>query len=109
MRILIKGMEMPKSCNDCNFQCFAEWGGDSSYANEITTKCLATDKFVFPSDSERDENCPLIELPPQGRLIDADALRIDLIDRGIADIQTSDWYEIRQAVCDAPTIIEAEV
>lgn len=63
MSILIKGMKMPKSCNNCNFQCFTEWGGDSPYANEIATKCLATDKFVFPSDSERDENCPLIEVP----------------------------------------------
>ena len=61
MSILIKGMEMPKSCNYCNFQCFVKWGGDSPYANEIAAKCLVTDKFAFPSDSERDENCPLIE------------------------------------------------
>jgi len=74
MSILIKDMEIPKGCNNCNFQCFTEWGGDSPYTNEIATKCLVTDKFVFPSDSERDVNCPLISIPPQGRMIDVDVL-----------------------------------
>ncbi len=38
------------------------------------------------------------------RLIDADALIINLMDRGIEGLQTDDFYEIQQAVDDAPTV-----
>ncbi len=48
--ILIKGMDMPKSCDNCWFE----------YAYEIC-------KSEY-------ENCPLVEIPSHGRLIDADAL-----------------------------------
>ena len=48
------------------------------------------------------------QLPPHGRLIDADALIVDLMDRGVEGLQTDDWHEVQQAVEDAPTIIEAE-
>lgn len=40
------------------------------------------------------------------RLIDADALIIDLMDRGIEWIQTEDWSEIQQTVMEQPTIEE---
>ena len=90
MSILIKGMEMPTNCFDCKMR--------------MAIGCIG----VLQYQNTRMPNGPLHELPPHGRLIDADALHIDLIDRGIADIQTSDWYEIRQAVDDAPTIIEAD-
>ena len=38
------------------------------------------------------------------RLIDADALIADLMDRGVDQMQTDDFTEIVQAVQDAPTI-----
>lgn len=93
MSILIKGMAMPASCVDCPMM-----QGENGY-------CKLRKEYVY-GDIPR--SCPLVPVPPHGRLIDADALHIDLIDRGIADIQTNDWYEIRQAVDDAPTIIESE-
>lgn len=97
MSILID-MEMPKACVFCEL-----YDGQTHW-------CRGAKKEIpYSLVYERADDCPLVELPPHGRLVDADALRIDLIDRGIADIQTSDWYEIRQAVDDAPTIIEAEV
>ena len=52
MSVLIKGMKMPKNCEDCRFEDF---GG-----------CMFR---VKRSD------CPLVEVPtPHGRLIDADEL-----------------------------------
>lgn len=42
------------------------------------------------------------------RLIDADALIIDLMDRGLEGIQTDDWTEIQQTVMEQPTIVEEE-
>ena len=50
MSLLIRGMEMPKNCFICPFKNL-----------EIC-----------------DEDCPLIEVPPHGRLIDADAMLNDL-------------------------------
>ena len=61
MSILIKGMEMPKSCSVCRL--FGEYGcpfiGAVGYA--LTR-------------GERNEDCPLVEVPPHGRLIDADKI-----------------------------------
>ncbi len=66
MSILIKGMEMPKSCFDCPFM----------YGRRY---CMANNKIEFndPGYSElkgRYDGCPLVPVPPHGRLIDADAL-----------------------------------
>lgn len=63
--ILIRGMEMPKDCESCSF-C------DYEQAN-----CLAAnDRNTLPhSFTQRPVWCPLVEVPPHGRLIDADALK----------------------------------
>lgn len=56
MSILIKGMEMPKSCDDCYI---ANCPNDISY----------TDR----GKGSRHINCPIIEVPePHGELIDMD-------------------------------------
>jgi hypothetical protein len=38
------------------------------------------------------------------RLIDADAIIVDLLDRGIEGVQTDDYAEFQQIVEDAPTV-----
>ena len=65
--ILIKGMKMPKSCVDCPM---FDW--DLEYL-----KCKANDEFFIAKGewrTKRESTCPLIEVPPHGRLIDADEL-----------------------------------
>ena len=67
--ILIKGIEMPKSCESCKF-C---WRGVAT-----GTFCKINGKMIsegYASFDSRDINCPLVELPPHGRLIDADAFK----------------------------------
>lgn len=96
MSVLIKGMKMPTSCANCRF--------------EGCGYCFATGEQILHVGEQRDDvhpDCPLIKLPPHGRLIDADALR----DKG--------WYLMRtniykgQIECailtNPPTILEAEV
>ena len=61
--ILIKGREMPKSCYVC--PCF----NDEYYDCQATGKDLGS----IPIDS-RHSDCPLVEVPPHGRLIDADKI-----------------------------------
>lgn len=71
MGVYIKGMEMPKTCRDCEY-CWVRKGMkncDAKYGLPIGNRW----------DIERASFCPLIDVPePHGRLIDADALADDL-------------------------------
>lgn len=88
MSILIK-MEMPKNCEECNLESFCNlWVDAKRMCGENFTDSKARVKATI-----RHPNCPLVELPPHGDLIDGDAL-IEEWDNGLMD--------------DAPTIIEAE-
>ena len=102
MSILIKGMEMPKCCDDC-------WALDE-YGDY--PRCRITEEqrgYNFRIREQRMEHCPLIEVPtPHGRLIDADALKVE---RPIMDgsITVGVSYAItRKEIDEAPTVIEAE-
>lgn len=91
MSILIKGMELPKNCNQC------------------LINCEHSQLYIGIKDKRADE-CPLIEIPPHGRLIDADAF-YKLIDGGY-DLDFDEVPETKQEllrmIIDAPTVIEAE-
>lgn len=90
MSILVKGMKMPDSCYHC----------------KIAESC---GHYIANYTDRRHPDCPLIALPEHhGRLVDADALIIDLMDRGLEGIQTDDWAEIQQTVMEQLTIVEAE-
>lgn len=65
MSILIQGMDMPKNCAECKMWSICECLNDFEDFESI---CYA----VEDGDLVRDKNCPLIELPPHGRLIDGD-------------------------------------
>ena len=69
MSVLIN-MEMPISCSDCKaFVCYRQYAGDSG-------DCFCG---ITKSDAKagaRNADCPLVPVPPHGRLIDADALDI---------------------------------
>ena len=86
MSVLIRGIEMPKNCFTCRFKNL-----------EI---CY--------------EGCPLIEVPPHGRLIDADALVISIgpiipEDSLIPCTIESAKFLMFKHIAYANTIIEAEV
>ena len=63
MSILIRGMEMPKNCLECNF---------SAQEDDGEWYCPFTK--VYALNIGRQVECPLVEVPPHGRLIDADVL-----------------------------------
>lgn len=98
MSILIKGMKMPKSCVDCPM---FDW--DLEYL-----KCKANDEFFIAKGewrTKRESTCPLIEIPPHGRLIDADVFdeRIRQAGGMYGILTTLEMLKTQQ------TIIEAEV
>ena len=97
MSILIKGMTMPQNCIEC-----------PCYNDEIDICNITSQPIAIEDWHKRKADCPLIELPPHGRLIDADALRVDYF----APSSTSNmpnYYHVSKAQIDnAPTIIESE-
>ena len=105
MSVLIKGMEMPKSCHECRL-----YEGDIYY-------CSAADKMLDIPDSsaEKCQFCPLAEVPQHGRLIDADELQRQFErmaneewNKNIAVSAASCFDDAAVVVEDAPTIIERE-
>ena len=81
--LLIKNFKAPKDCKDCCRLGFS--------------RCpSATSDSLIPSDSGRPIGCPLVELPPHGRLIDADILRMKY-----------EYGDERKKVDESPTVLEA--
>lgn len=97
MSLMIKGMEMPKSCHCCRM-CFQVADGDIDWHWEC---CLLYEK-VERYAADRIPGCPLIPIPPHRRLVDADALEAEFEKLIVQD----NWYY--NALHHAPTIIPAE-
>lgn len=107
MGVYIKGMEIPQDCFDC-----------STKVDPDNRKCNI-DGHVFEETlgkltRHRDEDCPLVPVPPHGKLIDAsESIRVELYDEEhedwtwhdmtIDDLLSQSWVD-----ADAPTIIPAE-
>ena len=114
MSVLIKGMEMPKSCHDCEMSALVDVSDGLAYG------CQALKEMIFNA-RERLPNCPLVLVPEHGRLIDADALAdvfrgfIAMYDScpfsQLASTDKARRDELQAAlaeVINAPTIIPAE-
>lgn len=95
MGVYIKGMEMPTNCDECELcTCYVREDG-----TEENYRCVITFYPIHEFD-ERHEYCPLVEIPPHGRLIDADILA--------SMCDAPNWCVWLTEIYDAPTIIEAE-
>lgn len=100
MSVLIRNMEMPKSCYECKLDlrtdvclAFCEWNAEHPYS------IRATDRLP---------DCPLVELPEKhGRLIDVDALvTADICHDWNGCVLSDDYSE--ECTRKAPTVIKAE-
>ena len=93
MSIIIKGMKMPENCVDCDIVHEEENAYGEGYIHD--------NKGRLPE-------CPLVEIPPHGRLIDADALEAEPCE--VMEVRC--WYYAcgysHDQIKNAPTIIEAE-
>ena len=97
MSILIKGMEMPENCAECEI----------SQAYDIrSTWCPLT--FTTQAELKRQDNCPLIELSPHGDLIDRSKLAWTPID--ITDLPFGECLPVylKEDVDSASIVIESE-
>ena len=98
--ILIKGMEMPTSCIECPCCRHDNWNGETAHQCNVSfiTFGAEDENWIY---NTRPNWCPLTELPPHGRLIDADEL---------VRIWTGAKFHgnIKPIVDARPTVIEAE-
>ncbi len=90
--VLIKDVEMPKCCIECEWYTWY----DSDYYGVHACRKTGT-MPIDNAETERAEDCPLVELPPHGRLIDENDLHI----------KDTDGLLETGRVWDAPTILEA--
>lgn len=128
MSLLIKDMKMPKSCEKCQFFVWSLGVGQHcAVASNITFHAIIDGMDV---SYECNGDCPLIELPPHGDLIDRDAFLAEKRHlycencarrKGMKNGKMKFVYGIGDAPCracgygdvldnieDAPTIIESE-
>lgn len=115
MSVLVRGMEMPESCEDCDLctsdgYCIA-MGGDSLW------DVLPEGAEYFPTGWKY-EGCPLVEVStPHGRLIDESNVK-DAIYERLKVLQTHEVFRRKHGGIDLlgvmpyiakiPTLIEAE-
>lgn len=71
MADLLIRAEMPRVCANC-FAC--KYDRDSGLSACNISGCV----LMFDVRLKRDKDCPIVEIPDHGRLIDADALIADL-------------------------------
>lgn len=98
MAILIPDMEMPKNCIECPFMALA-----NTTDGRLLEFCSVIEMFVLGIETQKDPKCPLVELPPHGRLIDVDAFS-EFVRKTWADCDQ--WILGYLESCN--TIIEAE-
>ena len=106
MSMLIKGMEMPTSCDKCRF-CVNGFTDDAPMyecavqSEDIVSVLVESNGKPFDF---RPDWCPLIELPPHGRLADLDEIIEDYWDGTNMEIDEGDL----KAIIQYKVVIEAE-
>ena len=93
--ILIKGMEMPKNCGECAFY--------------IDGACYGKGYRDYRSimDTAKPDDCPLIELPPHGRLIDVSTVE-EIRFHDADGYHVINGEQLCELEIDAEIVIEAE-
>ena len=113
MSILIKGMDMPKNCNECKFGTWSNLHQTAACKRHDFDPCFKDYSREYME--KRADFCPLVEIPePHGRLIDADAYCDELLTeanrvRGLLKPETIE--RINRTVEDLrsyPAVVEAE-
>ena len=101
MSVLIKGMEMPKNCDECPVALCGKY-------------CRINQTYTtYRALPIRPDHCPLVELPEHhGRLIDAEFLKEHLYTCATNGRPLHRMYqeldELLEAINDIPTVVEAE-
>ena len=105
MGVYIKGMEMPKTCEDCQFH---------RYYSHYEYVCVATPLFypmnLANSKGIRKDWCPLVEVPePHGKLVEfIDVTTYEDDDSGTEEVNLGEAFAAYFKMREAKPVIEAE-
>ena len=109
MSLLINGMKMPKGCvyrENGHLMTCPLYDSDG-YCGALNTE-------ASHKENEKPSCCPLIPIPPHGRLVDADEMFVEFLDEGqrskrykIGEKWELNGEEIRGVISRLPTIIPA--
>ena len=103
--VIVKGMDMPQNCQNC-------MDANLNIAISLFGAMCPFCEKIFVADinirKQRHPDCPLIELPPHGRLIDIKSVEDGKFVTVINDYQR--WWNgaLESVIDNAPTVIEAE-
>ena len=113
MSVILQDVSMPDMCSECDF-CGGLIMPDGIYTCERTGHNI-TNSIEYDC---RNADCPLVEVPPHGRLIDKDKLRRDLFLNFNGERipfydcdnfpTTLTYRDLHSILAEQPTIIEAE-
>ncbi len=102
MGVYIPSLKMPQTCEDCNLESYCSLWVDARRMSGPWEKGVEA--------TIRHPDCPLVEVKPHGRLIDADEL--NALYNG-EDIDDERYHVsipcIKQNITDMPTILESDV
>lgn len=104
MSILIKGMEMPTSCYECPFLDYEQ---GFCFASAVKIESGWYEPILCPGGIKdgRHDDCPLVPVPPHGRLIEKhDVFKLISAFPEIDKLLT---VEFMKALYNLPTIIPA--
>ena len=112
MSVIVKGIKIPNCCEECKF-CYAFQNGPY----DIYVKCTLLNRLIPKDDKPKRDDCPLIELPQHGRLIDAEELKewinswfdMDKYYHPYSKGKSIPTAELLDIIENIPTILEAEV
>ena len=105
MDIMVKGMEMPKSCHACCFFGQADiW--TSEFDGYTKSFCKRTGSQTFDYVEKFLPDCPLVPVPPHGRLGDFDEFLNRAFGTGL--FNEDDMRLLQELVGESSIVIPAE-
>ena len=96
MSILIKGAALPMSCEECQSVL------GLLFCKDFLKEYIGESELLKHT---RLSDCPLVEIPPHGRLIDASEMAIKFNCR---DIDITTLKNLHECLMEIPTVIESE-
>lgn len=97
MSVIIKGMETPQNCLECQFK---------DIGMSTMTRCILQSGWVkYNDDYHIPEQCPLVEIPEGARLIDARDVKKHMIP---LDFSVQNWISEVDLDIRVPTIFEED-
>ena len=98
MAVIVKEINMPSNCDDCEF-CIKDWDYDEAFCSASTH--IQWRNLMSIPHNHRYQDCPLIEIPKESRLIDAIKMKGTIYGSNYNAIScVKEWIDAQTAIYD---------